>query len=523
MQIYTYVPAGYTGHVVRVEVDIRRGIPGTDIVGLAGSAVREARERVRVAVRRAGLHYPRDRIVVNLSPAGVPKSGAGLDLAIAVAILDASGQVSGRRSLLVLGELLLNGSIRPVPGVLAAVSEGAERGICSFLVPAQNAAEALVLTRGQVLAVGTLLEAVRLIDKGSRAQVLAQKGRVPEAVSAPSEEPGTPDFGQFRGAPMIVRAMEIAAAGRHNLCLVGPPGSGKTMSARTLPSILPPLTVEESVEATRVHSLAGVLAPGVSLLRQPPYRSPHHSSSTEGMIGGGAIPRPGEVSLAHRGVLFLDEALQFRTPVLQSLREPMESGRVLLARATGNYWFPSDFQLVLATNPCPCGSLGRAGRICLCSQAEIARYWRRLGGPILDRIELRVAAGTGGRPILTGERGESSASIRSRVLAAVGRQAARYRDRPYDRNGRVPAHEVVEACDSAVLEQLAEISGRLGLSNRAQHSVLRVARTIADLEGSDRIGRYHLLEAVQHRRLGERTGNPADELPLSGEWEGGAG
>lgn len=523
MKIYTYVPAGYTGHVVRVEVDIRRGIPGTDIVGLAGSAVREARERVRIAVRRAGLHYPRDRIVVNLSPAGVPKSGAGLDLAIAVAILSASGQITGRRSLLVLGELQLDGTIRAVPGVLAAVSECLEHGISRFLVPTENAAEARVLGRDRVLAVSTLLEAVQVIENGPRPGCWSHAAPdFPINMTDPGEA-GALDFSEFRGAPTIVRAMEIAAAGRHHLCLVGPPGSGKTLSARIFPSILPPLTVDEAVEATRVHSLAGVLPPGVSLLAQQPFRSPHHSSSTEGMIGGGAIPRPGEVSLAHRGVLFLDEALQFRAPVLQSLREPMESGRIQLARATGNYWYPSDFQLVLATNPCPCGNLGRAGRVCLCSQAEIARYWRRVGAPILDRIELRVASGGGGSAILSDGSGESSESIRARVIAAVERQARRYRERAYNRNGRIPAQDVVlvSGSDADLLRQLTKLAESLGLSNRAQHSVLRVARTIADLEGVDRIGTYHLLEAVQHRRLGERTGNPADELPLLGAWDPG--
>ena len=508
MHIYTYVAAGYTGHIVAVEVDIRRGIPGTDIVGLAGSAVREARERVRVAVRRSGLYYPRDRVVVNLSPAGVPKSGAGLDLAIAMAVLMAAGQLAAMdpQPVLVLGELRLDGRVRPVSGVLAAVSEAARLGIRRYLVPAANAAEAVALNSGTALPVASLAEAVNAVQTGRTAAARPAGGSAADQQRhCYDANVAAGDYRSYGGAPLIVRAMEIAAAGRHNLLLVGPPGSGKTLAARSMPSILAPLEGIEAVEATRIHSLAGALTAGTGLLRSAPFRSPHHSSSTEGMIGGGVVPRPGEVSLAHHGVLFLDEALQFRRPVLQSLREPMESTRINLARATGNYWFPADFQLVLACNPCPCGNLGREGHHCLCSQAEVDRYWRGLSGPVLDRVELRVAASAFAGSLLSGGQGESSRCIRSRVVAAVETQRHRYRTSQYSRNSRLRSHEiaaVVQATDQAQQALSAAVTA-LCLSNRAQHAILRVARTIADLEGAASVGKYHLLEAVQYRRLGD--------------------
>ncbi len=523
MHIYTYVAAGYTGHIVAVEVDIRRGIPGTDIVGLAGSAVREARERVRVAVRRSGLYYPRDRVVVNLSPAGVPKSGAGLDLAIAVAVLMAAGQLSANdpQPMLVLGELRLDGRVRPVSGVLAAVSEAARLGIRRYLVPDANVAEAQALNSGTALPVASLAEAVNAVQTGrtSAARPAGQSAADQQRDRYDANLAGG-DYRFYYGAPLIVRAMEIAAAGRHNLLLVGPPGSGKTLAARSMPSILAPLGGMEAVEATRIHSLAGELTAGTGLLRCPPFRSPHHTSSTEGMIGGGVIPRPGEVSLAHHGVLFLDEALQFRRPVLQSLREPMESTRINLARATGNYWFPADFQLILACNPCPCGNLGRQGHHCLCSQAEVDRYWRGLSGPVLDRVELRVAASAFAGSLLSGGQGESSRCIRSRVVAAVEAQTQRYRNSQYSRNARLRSHDiaaVVQATEQAQQALSAAVT-TLCLSNRAQYAILRVARTIADLEGAASVGKYHLLEAVQYRRLGDNgpvasfDANPASRL-----------
>ena len=510
MQILSYVPAGYTGHLVAVEVDIRLGIPGTDIVGLAGSAVREARERVRVAVRRSGFHYPRDRVVVNLSPAGVPKSGTGLDLAIAVAILCAAGEVhsSDQHPMLVVGELGLSGAVRPVPGVLAAVSEAAERGIERFLVPAANRAEAEVVGRGRVLAAGSIEEAVGSIRSGRSPATGGRLAKPRRAAPIAASDVG--DFRFVRGSRQVVRAMEIAAAGRHHLFLVGPPGSGKTLSARTFASILPPLSPSEAAEVTRVHSLAGALLPGHGLLTTPPFRSPHHSASPEGMAGGGMTPRPGELSLAHHGVLFLDEALQFKVPVLQSLRQPMETARVVIARAGGNYWFPADFQLIMATNPCPCGNLGRSDRYCLCGQLEIARYWRRLGAPILDRIDLRVAVSPFTGSLSDEPDGESSAVIRDRVGAAVDRQRHRYRHQPFDRNARVtgPTISAMGTLSAETLRVLERATRALRFSNRAQYSVLRVARTIADLEGAESVTHHHLLEAVQHRRLGEGSDYP---------------
>ncbi|NBF39415.1 MAG: YifB family Mg chelatase-like AAA ATPase [Spirochaetes bacterium] len=528
MKVYSYVPGGYAGDLVSVEVDIRRGIPSTEIVGLPDNAVREARERVRVAVRKAALEYPPDRVLINLAPAGVRKVGASFDLAIAVAVLETSGQLCppdepGRpAAVLVLGELQLDGTVRGVRGVLSAVAAATERGIDHALVPAENLREARALRRGTVAGAGRLQEAVSVLAAGCRARTPSGAAAdVPGAVgtaggsaAGPKPDANMPDYAELRGQPRFKRALELAAAGRHNLIVVGPPGSGKTMGVRALPSVTPDLEQSESLEVTRIYSRAGLLGGGADLFRRPPFRAPHHTASLQGIVGGGRDLLPGEISLAHKGVLFLDEAAEFRKNVLQSLREPAEERRIVIARAGRTYWYPADFQLVLAANPCPCGYFGHPTRMCTCSMAEVTRYWKRLGGPLIDRIDVRVRVDprASDGPSREGESRddggdapESSGKMHGRIVEAVRRQRDRYRGEPYSSNAGVPASHLkryarVSPENEGVVEQAAE---KLSLSSRAMVSVLRMARTLADLDASADVHRQHLLEAIQHRRLGE--------------------
>jgi magnesium chelatase family protein len=516
MTVIAHEPAGFEGCLVYVEVDIRRGIPGVDLVGLAAGAVKEARERVRAAIRNSGFEFPMDRVLINLAPADLPKEGAAYDLPMALALLGASGAIpEPARPVLALGELRLDGTVRPVRGVLPAVAAALRAGIDRFIVPEANAAEARALRKGVVFPISRLEEASLLVGR-------IRLGIEPPATrSSPAADslslhrfPASEgDLSELKGQAGLKRALEIAAAGGHNVYLFGPPGSGKTMAARRFVGLLPELREEDAVQVASLYSLAGILEAGAELSLRPPFRAPHHSASLEGMIGGGRRLKPGEISLAHRGVLFLDEAAEFHADVLQSLREPIEEGRVSLVRAGSVARFPAEFQLMMAANPCPCGNLGRKGKACLCSIQELQRYRRKLGGPLLDRIDIRVPVEPTSPDILLGPAGESSAEVRARVETAMLVQAERYGGEADGRgmtrgaalNARLGPCLVEKHChlESEAARAFRFAVQRHSLSSRACHSILKVARTIADLAGGCDIDEEHILEAVKYRRLGD--------------------
>jgi magnesium chelatase family protein len=516
MTVMAHEPSGFEGSLVQVEVDIRRGIPGVDLVGLAAGAVKEARERVRAAIRNSGFDFPLDRVLVSLAPADLTKEGAAYDLPMALALLGASGALPDPgKPILALGELRLEGAVRPVRGVLPAVAAALRAGIDRFIVPAENAAEARALRKGLVFPIGSLAEApllLGLIREGALPPVEGRAGDVPATAFSRTED-GEGDLSELKGQPRLKRALEIAAAGGHNILLLGPPGSGKTMAARRFIGLLPDLGDEDAVEVASLYSLSGLLGAGAALQKRPPFRAPHHSASLEGMIGGGRRLRPGEISLAHKGVLFLDEAAEFRSDVLQSLREPLEEGRVSLVRAGSIARFPSEFLLVLAANPCPCGNLGRKGRACICSIQELQRYKRKIGGPLLDRIDIRVPVEPTTPEALLGPAGERGSAVRGRVQAAIHFQAHRYGSEtgrnngsgPLMANARLKPGLVDKHCrlDTAAIRVFQLAVQKLEISSRACHSILKIARTIADLEEREAIGEGHILEAVQHRRFGD--------------------
>ncbi len=523
MKIISFSPFGYEGALVSIEVDLRRGIPLVEVVGLADNAVKEARERMRAAIRNSGLEFPLERVLISLSPADVKKEGAGFDLGIALAVLQEKLNLDADVSIpndtfhedvqiLVMGELELSGNVRPVRGVHAALSTSAENKIQFCIIPEENAQEAAGLKNLRIFTVTNLQDAYKLIIKlrsksfynkvVPRKETAQEKASSISSLSFPSDD--TFDYKTVIGQPLFLRSLQVAAAGLHNLIAYGPPGCGKTLALQHFQSLLPLLSIEEALPVTRIYSIAGKLKPGESLMVEPPFRMPHQSSSLEGMIGGGPYCRPGEISLAHNGILFLDEASEFKTSVLQTLRVPLEDGKVTLSRAGRSTEFPARFQLLIASNPCPCGNFGTDDKICLCSSRAVEQYWRRFSAPLLDRIDIRVSLG---RANLDNKKApQNSFTVTTEELRKdIEKATIIQRKRQQKANSYLSASELKQFCtlDAEVENYLNTESLLYGFSARGLHACIKVARTIADMSEIEKIQLPHMQEAVSlHKNEG---------------------